>query len=546
MRRHSPTVAVMLRTCALLGAAVLLVGCTDRPDLADRAPDLGDPERCAEAVTALVAELQEHVDAYAAVSAEAFLAGDPDRLPAPADEVIVEGLEVVAGLGCDPETVDRHLRTGIGGLTADGPIREAVVAELRVQLLDGAPPQPWERELTPADDLARVLAAAPDGSALTLTAGTHRPSEPLRATRELTLSGSGADETRVVVEGGDSALVVDAPAPVEVADLTIKHEASATAAVVQVATPTVELHDVRVTGGAADDQGAGGAGILIGVAFPGPVPGDPDDLDAATPTLRDVEVVDNHGAGILVTDNAAPRIVGAAVRDNGSCGICYLEAAAGTVTGATIAGNTTGLAISQDARPTATEIHLADNVQDGVIVDGDSAPRLDDLEVVDNGRHGVLVTDAATVELAGASFGGNGGFGLAVGEEATADLADLEVDGHEVGLWVEEEARATLSGGGLAATGGDDVVGIVVEDADLVADGTAISGYELGLELREDARAELTGVVISETGEAAVVARDRSMLTGADTSCEDNPFDVVLFDEAANELDGDGCTATQG
>lgn len=482
----------------VLAAAVL--SCSDATDPVAEAQAFRQ-QQCDQATSTLTATVISLASLHADLTAEDHLAGVvPPPWPA-LQEALASQAVRVAGLGCDQTMIGARLEAATTSTLLPDPIAAAVGAELVAGLLGEEPPSAVGWTISPDDDLARVVAAAPAGSVLTLTAGHHRPSEPLRIVRDMELRGAGPEATTVTVDTATSALVAQGPARVWVSGLSIVHAASETVAVIQLPPAGAVLQDVRIIGD-SDADGSGGSGVVItsGVeqdAVSGPLAAlSGSGLDATR--LLDIEVVDNAGPGIVVAGAAEPRLVRAEVRDNGLCGVCYLDRAGGVLVDSEVAGSDIGVLVSGAAAPRLTGTRLVGNHDAGLLLEDRAAGRYLDVHLEANGERGILVADDASGWFEDLVALDNAILGIAVTDRAFVRLLRAEAIGSEHALWIESE-------------------GEVVSD-----DGRYATSIEV-----------------------AVVVRGSARLTGRGNRCEGSSFDVAVFDEAEVALVGDGCGITE-
>ncbi|MFU8839211.1 MAG: right-handed parallel beta-helix repeat-containing protein [Nitriliruptoraceae bacterium] len=484
---------------ALLVLATTVLACSAEPDPVAEAEAVRE-QRCDAEIPTLAETLTALATLSSDVSAEEHLSGQvPPRQPQ-AQAALERQAALVASLGCERTSIRSRLQAATTSTLLPDPIAASVGQELAARLVGEEPPGPVQRTVTTDEDLARVAAAVPVGSVLTLAEGEHRPSEPIRIVRDLELRGAGRDETTVTIDTAGTALVAQEPAKVRLSGLTIAHEASSTVAVVQLPPTRTVLRDVRITGGMADDEG-GGTGVVLGATdtatgVPGPLAAlGGSGLDATL--LLDVEVVDNAGPGIVVGGAAKPRILRAEVRDNGLCGVCYLDRAGGVLVDSEVAGSEIGVLVSGTAAPRLTRTRLVDNLDAGLVLEDRAAGRYLDVRVERNGERGVLVTDDASGSFEDLMVVDNATFGIAVTDRAAVTLLRTDAAGNEHALWIESDAEVSSDDGRYA-----------------------------------------------DSIEVAVVVRGSARLTGSGNRCEGSPFDVGLFDDAEVALEGDGCVVT--
>lgn len=474
----------------LLVLIILLGACTDPQVTAEEERF----QACQEELDALAAAIDDLAASYGRLTTEDYLSGVAPSSAQPAEQAIDRTIATIRALGCAPEQVAAQLEVAPTGRAATDPIAARVARQLRSSVT-GTPLEDASLvTVTTEDDLARVVAAAPEGSVLELAAGEHHTTDVVRVQRSLTIRGTGRDQTTVRSQAEGVALVAGPGVELELTDLTIEHTGSSTVGVLQLDTERFLLRQVRVTGGTRGDDDIGGAGILVGNRGVGPPTVGGRGLVGVSAVLLDVEVVDNQGPGVLLSGTAAPRIVRATVADNGVCGVCYLDAAAGTVTDSDVRGSDVGVLVSGTAAPVVTDTLVADNRVDGILIEERARGRYADNRVHGNGERGILVTDDAAPVVIDNDVRAPGELGIAVTARARPTLTGNRVEGHTYGIWAEG-----------------------------------------------DVEVELVGNQVTATEEIAIVLRDAARAVGSGNSCLDNPFDLALFDTSQAELTDSGC-----
>jgi parallel beta-helix repeat protein len=520
---------------------LLLASCEEAPPAA--VPAGADQTRCDEQVAALADDLQRFIDGFAGMSALEY-ATDAEAVDGTDLQATIEQRQRrLLELDCDPDETRERLESELERVRGEGVIANAIADGLRAEVL-GIPGRSSESiAVSPEDDLAAIALTAAPGSTLELSAGDHHVDEPVLVVQSLRIVGAGTDETRIVSTADETAISVLESGGLELADVSVHHEADATSAVLLVLSPRHALRDTRITGARAGEDGSGGIGVLL-MATPrlGPTRGGAeDDLDGR---LERVEVSGSEGPGLVVQGTSTPTIVDARLSDNGICGICYLGNAGGTLADSEVTGNEVGVFVAGSASPEVVGTTIATNTTDGILVEGRARGSFRDNEVVENGERGVTITADAAPGLSGNRIADNGEVGVAVSGSSRAVLEGNEITGHEVGVWIEGTASATVEGNELT---GEDGVGLaVVGTARATATGNRIVRYSLGIELREGAWAELRDNVVEGSLEAAIVLRDESEAVGGGNRCEDVPLAAVTFDSSVLDLDGAGCPHQDG
>ena len=293
----------------------------------------------------------------------------------------------------------------------------AVLRQLRASMTGTAKPEPSTLEVAPGDDLLAAVATLPAGSTLVLGAGTHTLDDVLVLLSPIPVRGAGAGTTTLESTAGDFGVLAIANGRVELKDLTLRHLGKAPANVV-LAGPSVSLVaiGVAISGGVAQEDGTGGAGILM--YDPRPQPGD----TATSLEVTDSEFADNGSAGIVLNGGHVASIVSSTFRGNGQCGLCFLEGSAGSVTRGTFSDNGVGVAATGTARPTLLDSTVTEG-QVGVQASDDAVPVLRGMGIrrssraalIWSGRAGGLIEDVTCSDVQ---------FGLVVGPDVTPMVRD--------------------------------------------------------------------------------------------------------------------------
>lgn len=188
--------------------------------------------------------------------------------------------------------------------------------------------------LTPGDDLAAAIAAAPAGAVLVLGPGRHELPSGLGIRRPLVLVGSG-DATLVA-----PLIALEADGAVTLRDLAIE-------GAVRVAGHTVaSLQDCRVALAEA-----------AGLTF----------ADDATGEVRACLIERCTGPGVQVADRAAPLLEGCILLDNGDAGLAWEGEAGGEAHGNLCEGNASGIRVAGRAAPRLVHNTLRGNAGDALV-----------------------------------------------------------------------------------------------------------------------------------------------------------------------------------
>lgn len=425
---------------ALLVAALLvLAGC------ADSAPDRPDPTisaslaaevDCTAAVSSIVFATQRYVDSYAAGSAVAAsdATGDesasPARTPTPTptaysdadfQDAIAGAQGVISERGCDPARVRADLEDGLGDVTPQGAVADAVLRQITASLTGRLSAEPATRAVVPGDDLADVLAELPEGSTITLAAGEYALSEPLVLLTGVTIRGAGRDATTIRSTAPEAALLALTGGRVELADLTVRHEGDAAAsALLAGPAASVVASGARFAGGRTDADGLGGAGVLM---FAG---GEDAAGRGTTLEVTDTELAENQAGGIVLTGGHRASVLRGVFRANVQCGICFLGAVDGSVEDSTFEGNGVGIAVTGTAAPTLLRNAISGG-EVGLQASDEAAPMVDGATISGAARAAVIYTGTASGRLNGVTCT-DVPFGIVVGPSVAPTLKDNSCD----------------------------------------------------------------------------------------------------------------------
>ena len=199
---------------ALLTGIVLVAACSgtgpDGPPTPT--PASSTPDRCAEAVTAIVAATQDYVDGFGPV--------DAGQVPAPASPTAAATGSVspsattgtpgadadfqsalstartqLGQSGCDAVETRAALDKALSGVTAQGPVAGAVLRQLTATMTGTSEPEATTRTVAAGDDLLTAVAQLPAGSTIELGPGTHRVDDVVVLLSPITIRGAGAGRT---------------------------------------------------------------------------------------------------------------------------------------------------------------------------------------------------------------------------------------------------------------------------------------------------------------------------------------------------------------
>lgn len=451
--------------------------------------DVDAVEDCPGLAVALVDALQQYVDSFAGVTAE----GVPQVAEATGADLQTVTADLrgrAEELGCDAATMGPLVRDELDRLEADSPVQEAVVQTLRsdpLGTLDPSDPDPVTLTVSTADQLLRALANVGSGSTIQLDAGTYELDDTLVPLRPVTIEGAGAEDTVLRSSAPGAAVVVATDGDVHLGGLTVEHVGDDPASVVVVHSGGYQLEDLAVRGGTADDDGAGGFGVLLSQAAT--LLTDPAPADGRT--VRDVHLENNEGGGILVAGPQEPSLSEITVAGTGGCGVCWIGRAAGTLTTATITGQQTGVRVEESAHPTVVGVAVED-AGVGVALVGSGTTRVRDVTVSGTGEAGIIVAEQARPELRGGDLAVEGEVGLMWLGEAAGSADDLTIRTSRIGVQVDEDAAPTLRDLAIEQVG--DLAVVATGSSGGTLDGCRCDGTDTGvIALLEDTSLTVTG-----------------------------------------------------
>lgn len=419
---------------------VALVGCGD-----DGGREAGPPSdtavddteaECAAAVASIVSATERYVRSYEdgrAVSAGTATAEDPststtapDSDPETSTEAgfratLADAQAVLTEQGCDPTRTRGELTRGLSRVSAEDPVADAVLRQLTASMTGEAATRPTVTTVAVGDDLRDALARSPDGSTLQLEAGEHRLDGPLVLLAGIEIRGAGRDATTILSTAPEAAVLALTERRVELTGLTVRHEGDAPGSVVLGGpAASIVVSEARLTGGKADSDGQGGAGILMYAA------GDDAAGRGTTLEVTDAELRDNEAAGILLTGGHRSSIVGAVLASNGQCGICFLGPSDGSVEDSTFDGNGVGIAVAGTAAPALLRISVTGG-DVGLQVSNSAAPAVEGATISGSARAAVIYSGPAAGSLDGVTCE-NVPFGVVVDAEARPHLGDVDCE----------------------------------------------------------------------------------------------------------------------
>ncbi|WP_392544071.1 right-handed parallel beta-helix repeat-containing protein [Oryzobacter telluris] len=424
---------VVLATAAFL----LVAGCTGTGSggVPTPTPPSQTPDRCAEAVSAIVEATQDYVVGFGPV--------DQDQVPPPASpspgasatssptpsasatsaenvafqDALTTARTQLAQYGCEVARTRQALESGLRAVTTQGPVAGAVLRQLTATMTGTGETLPTTRRVGTDDDLLTAVAELPAGSTIELAAGTHRLDDVLVLLSPITIRGAGTDTTVLESSVPDFAVLAIADGAVSVADLSLRHTGKQPASVVLVGpTASLVVTDSALSGGVANRDGTGGAGILMY---------DPDARARRTTTSLEVtgtRFSGNGSAGVVLTGGHVASIAGSTFVKNAQCGVCFLDASGGSVQDSTFTDNTVGVAATATAAPTVVGSTIRGG-EVGIQAGDRSTPVIDRVKVSGASRAALIWAGRAEGAIRGVTCS-DVTFGLVVGPDVAPTVRD--------------------------------------------------------------------------------------------------------------------------
>ncbi|MFI9645510.1 right-handed parallel beta-helix repeat-containing protein [Streptomyces sp. NPDC052040] len=420
--------------------------------------------------------------------------------------------------------------------------------------------------------IADALADAADGSLITVSPGRY--DEALYITRAVTLAAEGAGGTVEIASSSGSTVVLDAEA-VQLTGLTLSGS-DREAPVLDVRRGQAALDGCQIAGEAWAAVLAWQDGVVA---------------------LRDCQVTNSQGAGIVVTSGGGNAVERSRIHEVGSSAVvvaehgrltlrdCELDRARGN--GICVNGQSTAvveatrisgsgkpaLAVEQSARADLTEVEVTGSAAldayltstaevtltrcsfsgsggQAVHVGGGSAPVLRACTVSGARREGIHVAPGGRPRLEGCRIGSTP-TGLLVEAEGHAECTELTVAGADTAAVqtsgeVVLEQLTTEGGSGAALRASGQGARLTVREADLAPGGTA------GVELEEGASATLSALRLRSGGgtglalaSGARAEMDGSAFSGC-TAVVGAECELTVRDSEFTGSDSDGLRVTGG
>jgi hypothetical protein len=429
---------VARRGTVLLAGILLLSACSGAGEDGPRTPTPASstPDRCAEAVSAIVAATQEYVDGFGPADAPQLpspaASGATPAGPTPTTAPPMAGADTadaqfqaalatartqLAQSGCDAVGTRSTLGTQLATVSTRGPVAGAVLRQLTATMTGTAAATATTRTVGVDDDLLTAVAQLPAGSTIELSEGVHRVDDVVVLLSPITIRGAGAERTTVESDVADFSVLAIADGVVALDDLTLRHRGTEPASVV-LAGPTASLvvTGTTVGGGVADRDGTGGAGILMY---------DPAPRERRSATSLEVTAArfdDNGSAGVVLTGGHVASIAASTFTGNRQCGVCFLDASGGSVQDSTFSGNAVAVATTGSAAPTVLRATIRGG-QVGIQAGDRSAPVVDASRISGASRAGLIWAGRAAGVIRGVRCSAVP-FGLVVGPDVAPTVRD--------------------------------------------------------------------------------------------------------------------------
>ncbi|MEU7496701.1 right-handed parallel beta-helix repeat-containing protein [Streptomyces griseofuscus] len=357
--------------------------------------------------------------------------------------------------------------------------------------------------------IADALADATDGALITVAPGRYE--ESLYVNRAVTLAAEGAGGTVEIAATSGSTLVLDAEA-VRLTGLQLSGT-DREAPVLDVRRGQAALDGCRISGEAWAAVLAWQDGVVA---------------------LRDCQVTNAQGAGIVVTSGGANAVEGTHIQEVGSSAVVVAEHGRLTLRDCRLdraRGN--GVCVNGQATAVVEATRISGSGKPALAVEQSARATLTGVEVSGSAALDAYLTSAAEVVLNRCSFTGSGGQAIRVGEGsapvlreclvagarregihvsagARPRLEDCRITGTPTGLLVEagghaEGAGLTVEGAGTAAVHVADGA-LVLDRLTADAGGTALRGIGAKAQLTVRDAELVTGIELSEGASATLSA----------------------------------------
>jgi len=541
------------------------------------APPLTAQEGCEAGADRVVDRLEEFLAELPDISAQDFLGLEEiDGLTSFQNDVAATIADTTnqSSTLCDLDGFQALVAERINDVERNGVLPEFLIATIR----DGRELTTADLAVSPGDDVEAVLGLLDNGSTLTFAPGTYELARPLLLTRSVTIIGAGVDETIISSTSADAAIVIVGQGELIMRDVRVEHVGDAVASVILSFNRPLDVADVHLSGGIADEDGGAGNGLVLTDETFGAAPLEP--AEPPRSVIANAVIADNAGAGIALSGAVNPSIENSEIARNGVCGICFFGAARGAVANSFVHENDFGMQIGDQATPRFDSNTISQNVTAGMVVLGTAAPVIAGNTFEANREVAIAIQEASSPMLSGNTFRDNP-FGISVLSTGQVVVQDNDITGGDIGIQVDETSAPLVqnnrlsdtSAVGIAITGTaagdflnndvqlDDGVGVVVDSQSTpLLDGLSIrggvvgvayaasaggtltnssfDGPDIGVQLDEQADPAISNLSITNAASAGLVARGESAATVTNTQVVDAvEVGFALADDSALTLD---------
>jgi parallel beta-helix repeat protein len=326
-------------------------------------------------------------------------------------------------------------------------------------------------------DIVTAIVDVEPGTTIELSPGTYNLNESIIVEQSVRLVGAGKDETILISDAPDWAIVFVGDGPFILQEMAVIHEGSQSADAVVVIDGSYLLSDCHLSGAkyyTDDDIGAGAK--MLGTAT-GEVNGCITDNNEAGIMVADqsrsnltgnicsdnefVGIVyfgessgvamanecQNNGAdGVQVWDTAAPILEDNIFSFNGEAGIGYFNDAAGEALRNDCSANGLyGIYIDEFAGPYLEQNRCNGNADSGFVFFGDTFAIAIDNECSDNDFYGMVIAEQAAPILMDNTCNGNGDSGIASYDESSSVITANECAENLIGIYVQDTSNPDLN-----------------------------------------------------------------------------------------------------
>lgn len=471
-----------------------------------------------------------------------------------------------------------------------GPVRRLAAAALRkidspaAQLLGPALAH-WTGAMTPAllvvdangadgsPTLEAAIAAAPDGSILSLRPGVHTLTAPLVLQRPLTLLGPGAEHCTIAC-AGEVYVVQVAEGRLAASGITFEHTGQHFASVIEVAGGEIELYRCTCRGGIFDEEffetlkGDGeprirhvqrrftvhmarfGGNLVSRAMFI------PDVLHAgsglwlhgqARAKVTECHFTGNECDGVGAEGSVQVELVRNQLDGNRIAGITLCENTRGRVTGNDVHHNGEhGIAVRSDVERSTAELVIENNtcrankgVGIGFWQRASATARGNHCVGGDGQRHGLYASEAARPLIEENRCEGHELGGLAYYKEAAGVARRNTCRGNGFGIGAADESRPVLEDNDCS----ENAVGIICVGAALpeVRRNTCRSNSEDGIQVTNQTRPTVERNICRDNARFGILYQDSAGGIGRANECMGNLVGIYLHSEVQPSLQDNNC-----